>query len=133
MNIVNKLTFRHLKENKKRTVITVVGIIISVAMITATCVSVTSLLSLLEKSTLYNSGDWHCQLSLVTPTQVQTLSENRDLKYVAVYTGHEEEGYGFNIHNQERESLGVGSIGAGNRDYFSAFVTAPYTGNVPSN
>lgn len=133
MNIVNKLTFRHLKENKKRTVITVVGIIISVAMITATCVSVTSLLSLLEKSTLYNSGDWHCQLSLVTPSQVQTLSENRDLKYVAVYTGHEEEGYGFNIHNQERESLGVGSIGAGNRDYFSAFVTAPYTGNVPSN
>lgn len=133
MNIVNKLTLRHLKENKKRTVITVIGIIISVAMITATCVSVTSLLSLLEKSTLYNSGDWHCQLSLVTPTQVQTLSENRDLKYVSVYTGHEEEGYGFNVHNKERESLGIGSIGAGNRDYFSAFLTAPYTGNVPSD
>ncbi len=133
MNIVNKLTLRHLKENKKRTVITVIGIIISVAMITATCVSVTSLLSLFEKSTRYNSGDWHCQLLSATAEQVQKLSENRDLKYVALYTNHEEEGYGFNIHNRERESLGVGSIGAGNRDYFSAFLTAPYTGNVPSN
>ena len=41
MNIINKLTLRHLKENKKRTVVTIIGIIISVAMITATCVSVT--------------------------------------------------------------------------------------------
>lgn len=133
MNIVNKLTLRHLKENKKRTVITVIGIIISVAMITATCVSVTSLLSFLEKSTLYNSGEWHCQLPSATAEQVQKLSENRDLKYVAQYTAHEEEGYGFNIHNKERESLGVGSIGAGNRDFFSAFLTAPYKGNVPAN
>ena len=71
MNIVNKLTLRHLKENKKRTVITVIGIIISVAMITATCVSVTSLLSFFEKSTLYNSGEWHCQLPYATAEQVQ--------------------------------------------------------------
>lgn len=133
MNIVNKLTLRHLKENKKRTVITVIGIIISVAMITATCVSVTSLLSFLEKSTLYNSGEWHCQLPSATAEQVQKLSENRDLKYVAQYTAHEEEGYGFNLHNKERESLGVGSIGAGNRDFFSAFLTAPYKGNVPAD
>lgn len=133
MNIVNKLTLRHLKENKKRTVITVIGIIISVAMITATCVSVTSLMSFFEKSTLYNSGEWHCKLPSATAEQVQKLSENRDLKYVAQYTAHEEEGYGFNIHNKERESLGVGSIGAGNRDFFSAFLTAPYKGNVPAD
>ena len=35
MNIVNKLTVRQLKENKKRTMVTVIGVIISVAMITA--------------------------------------------------------------------------------------------------
>lgn len=133
MNIVNKLTLRHLKENKKRTVITVIGIIISVAMITATCVSVTSLLSFFEKSSLYQHGAWHCKLPAADTAQIQKLSENQDLKYVALYTDYAEDGYGFNIHNPERESLGVGSIGAGNRDYFSAFLTAPYKGNVPSN
>lgn len=133
MNIVNKLTLRHLKENKKRTVITVIGIIISVAMITATCVSVTSLLSFFEKSTRYRNGDWHCKLPAADTAQIQKLSENRDLKYVALYTDRGEEGCGFNIHNPERESLGIGSIGAGNRDYFSAFLTVPYKGNIPSN
>lgn len=34
MNIVNKVTLRHLKENKRRTLITIIGVIISVAMIT---------------------------------------------------------------------------------------------------
>jgi len=35
MNIVNKVTIRHLKENKRRTLVTIIGVIISVAMITA--------------------------------------------------------------------------------------------------
>ena len=39
MNIVNKLTLRHLKENKGRTLVTTFGIIVSVAMITAVFVA----------------------------------------------------------------------------------------------
>ena len=35
MNIVNKLTLRQLLLNKKRTLVTIIGVIISVAMITA--------------------------------------------------------------------------------------------------
>ena len=35
MNIVNKLTIRHLKQNKRRTLVTIIGVIISVAMMTA--------------------------------------------------------------------------------------------------
>lgn len=35
MNIVNTLTIRHLKQNKRRTLVTIVGVIISVSMMTA--------------------------------------------------------------------------------------------------
>lgn len=35
MNIVNKLTIRHLKQNKRRTLVTMIGVIISVAMVAA--------------------------------------------------------------------------------------------------
>ena len=35
MNLLNKLTVRNLKLNKKRTIVTIVGIILSVALITA--------------------------------------------------------------------------------------------------
>ena len=43
MNIVQKLTTAHLKANVRRTVTTILGIVISVAMITAVFVSVSSL------------------------------------------------------------------------------------------
>ena len=45
MNIVRKLTLRHLKENKGRTVVTILGIIVAVAMITAVFVGMSSLLN----------------------------------------------------------------------------------------
>ena len=45
MNIVNKLTLRHLKENKGRTLVTTFGIIVSVAMITAVFVAMASFLT----------------------------------------------------------------------------------------
>ena len=35
MNIVNRLTLRCLKLNKRRTLVTIIGIILSVAMLTA--------------------------------------------------------------------------------------------------
>ncbi len=133
MNIVNTLTLRHLKENKKRTVITVIGIIISVAMITATCVSVTSLFNVLEQETLYHSGNWHYNLPTATDEQIQTFSENQDLKYVALYRSMTGDLWSFDVHNSERASLGFGEIAAANRDYFDAFVTAPYTGTFPKD
>ena len=85
MNIVNTLTLRHLKENKKRTVITVIGIIISVAMLTATCVSVTSLAALYARDLLYMGGEWHAALPSATEQQIETLEKSTDLKYVAAY------------------------------------------------
>lgn len=46
MKIINKLTWRHLWVNRRRTVITLFGIIISVAMVTAVFTSVGSLMRL---------------------------------------------------------------------------------------
>ncbi len=42
MNILNKLTIKNLKLNKKRTIVTIIGIILSVALITAVASMVVS-------------------------------------------------------------------------------------------
>lgn len=133
MKIVNKLTLRHLKENKKRTGITIIGIIVSVAMLTATCVSVTSLAALYARDLLYNGGEWHAQIPYATAQQIETLEKNTDLKYVAAYKAMDGDIYSFNLHNDKRASLGIGDMGAGNRDYFDAFLTGKYTGTIPKD
>lgn len=133
MKIINKLTLRHLKENKKRTVMTVIGIIVSVAMLTATCVSVTSFADMMAHEELYSAGDWHANIEEASTQQIETLEKNGDLKYVGVYKTLDGEVYSFNLHNEAHASAGIGEIGAGNRDYFSAFVTGKFIGAVPKD
>ena len=59
MNIVNKLTMRQLKLNKKRTIVTIIGTIISVAMITAVCTLGISFLDFMQRLTIADEGEWH--------------------------------------------------------------------------
>lgn len=74
MNIVNKLTLRHLKENKGRTVVTTLGICVSVAMITAVFVAAFSLLNLLGSLSILQSGNWHGESDLATAKSIELLN-----------------------------------------------------------
>lgn len=76
MNIVNKLTLRHLKENKGRTVVTTLGICVSVAMITAVFVAAFSLLNLLGNLSILQSGNWHGETDLATAKSIKLLNSD---------------------------------------------------------
>ena len=70
MNIVNKLTLRHLKENKRRTLVTIIGVIISVAMLTAVTTLAVSFMSLLQKQQIADEGEWHVLYKNVNEEQL---------------------------------------------------------------
>lgn len=62
MNIVNTLTLRHIKSHKRRSLLTVLSIIVSVAMVTAVFTTVFSFVTFLKDSTLAYDGNWQAQL-----------------------------------------------------------------------
>jgi putative ABC transport system permease protein len=62
MNIVNKLTLRHIKTHKRRSLLTILSIIVSVAMITAVFTSVFSFVTFLKDATAAYDGSWQAQL-----------------------------------------------------------------------
>lgn len=49
MNIINKLTLRNLKLNKKRTIVTIIGVIISAAMVTGVATLVVSFMDVMQR------------------------------------------------------------------------------------
>lgn len=59
MNIMNKFTIRTLKMNKVRTLITIIGIILSVAMLTAVTTFISSIQQFAINYTIYQDGSWH--------------------------------------------------------------------------
>lgn len=61
MKIMYRLTMIHLRQNKKRTLITMFGIIVSVAMITAVGAGYTSVLNFMQEYTIQDTGRWHLE------------------------------------------------------------------------
>ena len=58
MNIFGKVTTKTMKQNKVRTIVTIIGIILSTAMFTAVTTFSSSLIDFMYKTDVYNSGDY---------------------------------------------------------------------------
>ena len=80
MNIINKLTIRHLKENKRRTLVTIIGVIISVAMITAVATLGVSFLNLMIRDNIADNGEWHVKYNDVNVEQIKAIEKDSQTK-----------------------------------------------------
>mgnify|MGYP000584442179 FL=1 len=59
MNVFNKVTLESLKKNRTRTIVTIIGIMLSAAMICASTTFVASMQNFVLRYTVYKTGDWH--------------------------------------------------------------------------
>ncbi|MDR4939004.1 FtsX-like permease family protein [Rossellomorea marisflavi] len=90
MNIINKLTLRHLKENKRRTMVTIIGVIISVAMVTAVSTLFVSFLDLMKHDNINKGGEWHVQYKDINHEQLDAIksAENTDSVFLRKDLGY---------------------------------------------
>lgn len=130
MNIVNKLTLRHLKENKGRTVITTLGICVSVAMITAVFVAVASFMNLFGEIAVLSTGNMHAEL-YVNQKQLQQLKDDDRIEKVGVQAGLENNAY--QLENRKSDRAGTGDIYTGDKTNLEQVFTGEYDGTIPEN
>lgn len=78
MNVIQKLTLRHMLLNKRRTLVTVLGIVISVAMLTAVSTFTGSFMDLARRDTLARTGDWQVKYVNITREQADQLEKSPD-------------------------------------------------------
>ena len=83
MNIVNKLTLRHLKQKKSRSVVTTLGICVSVAMITAVFVAAFSLMNLLGDLSIIQDGNWHAN-TLLSAQQFEKFRNDERIDKIGI-------------------------------------------------
>ena len=62
MDIIKKLIFKDLQLNKKRTIVTIIGIILSTALICAVAGMVTSVQKTLVENAKKDDGNYHVTL-----------------------------------------------------------------------
>ncbi|MBZ9607930.1 ABC transporter permease [Clostridium estertheticum] len=84
MNIINALTLRHMKLNKKRTIVTIIGVILSVSMITAIPTSVMSFLSMMQQNTIEDTGNWHVRYNNLRSENINVVMNDKNTANAAL-------------------------------------------------
>ena len=84
MNIINKLTLRHLKLNKQRTIVTIIGVVLAVAMLTAVPVFVASFLDMMQRSVIADTGNWHVLYSDVPRQNIDIVVNDENTASAAL-------------------------------------------------
>lgn len=80
MDLLNKLTIKNLKLNKKRTTVTIIGIMLSVALITAVATMYSSAIKSLINYETYHKGNFHIAFMMFLPTKYIKLKTIEELK-----------------------------------------------------
>lgn len=76
MSVFQKVTIQSLKKNRTRTIVTIIGIILSAAMICAVTTSVSSLKHYLSEYAIYNDGDWHGMVNDSTYDEYKEIKDS---------------------------------------------------------
>ncbi|MDR2753474.1 MAG: ABC transporter permease, partial [Oscillospiraceae bacterium] len=84
MNIFNRVALQALKKARTRTIVTIIGVILSVAMITAVTTFIASLQNNLIQGTIAKSGDWQVKFRDVNSNFLQKAASEEEVKTVAV-------------------------------------------------
>ena len=132
MNIIAKLTLRHLRENKKRTVVTILGIAMSVALISSILLGIYSLIRFCSSVSVQISGNVHAVYFEVTKEQAQALEADDRLDLVGIKDCNPKIS-GVRLNSGKKERFVVGNILHGNGDLFNELVISEYEGTLPTN
>ena len=84
MKVLNKLSLKNLLLNKKRSIGTLIGIILSVALICAVAGMFISLQDALVQTTVQSQGNYHIELFNQTDEDIKVLENNRDIEEIEV-------------------------------------------------
>lgn len=80
MNIFHKVTLASLKKNKVRTVVTIVGIILSAAMICAVTTFASSFQNFVLENYIYTEGSWHGSVKRTDRATLETVSSSEEVE-----------------------------------------------------
>lgn len=129
MNVFHKVALQGLKKNRTRTLVTIVGVILSAAMITAVATFGTSLLNFMINGSIAKSGDWQVEFLDVNPAFVQARIQDKEVSNTVSF---ENIGYATldGVKSPEKPYLFIAGFG---KDAFDGLPISLISGRLPEN
>lgn len=129
MNILNKYVFKSLLLNKTRTIVTIIGIMLSCALITALACLITSFHQTVIDMAIDDYGNRHVTFLDVSPDDIDLIIYNKNVEYYYI-TG--DLGYSI-LENSVNENKPYLNILAYDDDSLEALESSLISGRLPEN
>ncbi len=84
MNIFSKVTMETLKKNPTRTIVTIIGVMLSVSLITAITTFISSFQNYMIQNVIALDGDWHVKYLNVDNELFQKLSNDNNVEAISI-------------------------------------------------
>lgn len=84
MKILYKVTLKSLKKNKTRTMVTIIGIVLATALITAITTFTSSIQQCLYKNSLNAYGDWYGEVISTNTKTIDEIKNNSKINQIAL-------------------------------------------------
>ena len=107
MSIFSRFALRSLKRNRTRTIVSIIGVALSVALITAVLTSVVSLTNMLIERTASDEGWWYAEAAGITAEDLERLQNDQEVTDLTVIA-----------------DMGTISLGEDNSDIFGKYLYA---------
>lgn len=133
MSITKQLALRHLKQNKTRSVLTVLGITISVVMLTVIFTCATSFAHYYGERAINTNGNWHFFVKTDYESAKKYLLSDSSLKDIGFEKNLSTEEQSYKIYSDKANYLRIGTIYQGNEQYIKDTVTCKYDGTLPKS
>lgn len=117
-----------MKEHKSRTVVTVLGICVSVAMITAVFVALASFMNLFAETELMSSGNFHAEFD-VNAQQLAALKNDDRIEKIGIKILSENDS--FQLEDRRTNASGTGDFCSGDKVFVKQMITGSYDGVLP--
>lgn len=129
MTIMQKVAMKQLWLNKKRTAITIFGVIVSVAMITSVITLSQSFLDMMQRQAIADTGEWHVKYESVDQSQLESIVEDSNTDEVLI---EQVEGYAL-LEQSQNPARPYIYISRFNQESFSHFPVEMVKGRLPEN
>ena len=131
MSIMAKLTQRHLLENRKRTVVTILGIATATALISAILLGAFSFFKFFGYLATRTDGNVHAAFYELTKEQVDGLRSDDRLELIGV-SDRDPKISGVKLASGKEDRFRTGNIAHGDAGYLTEMVLGDYEGTLPA-
>ena len=132
MSIMAKLTLRHLLENRKRTVVTILGIATATALISAILLGAFSFFKFFGYLATRTDGNVHAAFYEMTKEQAEALRSDDRIGLIGV-SDRNPKISGIRLDSGKEDRFRTGNISHGDEGYLTEMVLGDYEGTLPAD